>query len=129
MAWQFFDRVIEEARRRKLLPPDHFTVDGTLLEAWASIKSFRPKDEAGPGAVGKNPEVDFRGKPRRNDSHASTTDPEARLARRSTRWCGGSVIKLLATGSYRSRLAQARIDLCVQRAELGHGKFEFFGYS
>ena len=81
VAWQFFDRVIEEARRRKLLPPDHFTVDGTLLEAWASIKSFRPKDEAGPGAVGKNPEVDFRGKPRRNDSHASTTDPEARLAR------------------------------------------------
>ena len=80
-ARQFFDRVIEEARRRKLLPPDHFTVDGTLLEAWASIKSFRPKDAAGPGAVGKNPEVDFRGKPRRNDSHASTTDPEARLAR------------------------------------------------
>ena len=65
-ARQFFDRVIEEARRRKLLPPDHFTVDGipivSGLEAWASMKSSRPKDEAGPGMVGKNPEVDFRGK-------------------------------------------------------------------
>ena len=86
VARQFFDQVLEEARRRKLLSPDHFTVDGipivSGLEAWASMKSFRPQDEAGPGVVGKNPEVDFRGKPRRNDTHASTTDPEARLARK-----------------------------------------------
>lgn len=59
-------------------------MDGALLEAWASVKSLRPKDEAEPPAEGggHNPEVDFRGQRRRNDTHQSTTDPEARLARK-----------------------------------------------
>jgi transposase len=81
---QFFSAVLAQAKGRKLLSEDHFTVDGTLLEAWASLKSFRPRDGDGPlpGNGGRNPKVDFRGEKRRNDTHASTTDPEARLARK-----------------------------------------------
>lgn len=84
VARQFFQQVVEEAKQRKLLSWEHFTVDGTLLEAWASMKSFRPKDGsgAGPGTGGKNPTVDFRGEERTNQTHGSTTDPEARLARK-----------------------------------------------
>ena len=83
VAKAFFVAVREEARRRKLLSDEHFTVDGTLLEAWASHKSFRPKDEPPePGRGGKNPEVDFRGEKRSNATHQSTTDPDARLARK-----------------------------------------------
>lgn len=83
VAQAFFVAVREEARRRKLLSDEHFTVDGTLLEAWASHKSFRPKDEPPePGSGGKNPEVDFRGEKRSNATHRSTTDPDARLARK-----------------------------------------------
>ena len=63
---------------------DHFTVDGTLTETWASLKSFRPKDEEPPVSPGgdRNPEVDFHGEKRRNDTHASVTDPESRLFRK-----------------------------------------------
>ena len=79
---QFFQEVLAEAQRRQLLSDEYFTVDGTLLESWASLKSFRPKDARSPKGGGRNPEVDFRGEQRKNDSHASTTDPEARLARK-----------------------------------------------
>lgn len=84
VARQFFAAVLEEARRRRLLSEDHFTVDGTLLEAWASMKSVRPKDDdRGPsGGGGKNRDVDYRGEKRRNETHASTTDPEAQLMRK-----------------------------------------------
>ena len=79
----FLGAVLAEARQRKLLSEDHFTVDGTLLEAWASLKSFRPKDgSSGQGDSGKNPGVDFRGEHRTNDTHQSTTDVETRLARK-----------------------------------------------
>jgi len=80
----FLGAVLEEARRRKLLSEDHFTVDGTLLEAWASLKSFRPRDGSvnPPSGGEKNPEVDFHGEKRRNDTHQSTTDPEAMLAKK-----------------------------------------------
>jgi transposase len=84
IAAAFFDGVIEQARTAGLLSDEHFTVDGTLLEAWASLKSFRPKDEgptAPPDDPG-NPTVNFHGESRRNDTHQSTTDPEARLARK-----------------------------------------------
>jgi len=64
-----------------LLPDEHFSVDGTLLEAWASMKSFKPKDGTGPDCGGKNPEVDFRGERRKNSMHASTTDGDARLCK------------------------------------------------
>lgn len=85
VAREFLGAVISEARRRMLLSEDHFTVDGTLLEAWASLKSFRPKDSTptyGMADGKKNPEVDFHGERRRNDTHRSTTDSEAMLARK-----------------------------------------------
>lgn len=78
----FLAGVVAEARARDLLSDEHFTVDGTLLEAWASHKSFRPKDEPPGAAGGRNSDVDFRGSRRTNDTHASTTDPDARLARK-----------------------------------------------
>jgi len=83
VAHEFLSAVIKDARRRNLLSEDHFTVDGTLLEAWASLKSFRPKDGGEtPGSGENNPSVDFHGEHRTNDTHQSITDPEARLARK-----------------------------------------------
>lgn len=84
VARQFFAAVLSEARSQHLLSDDHFTVDGTLLEAWASLKSVRPRDDQdGPPAGGfKNPDVDFRGQRRTNQTHSSTTDPQALLARK-----------------------------------------------
>ena len=74
--------VVKEARRRRLLSADHFTVDGTLLEAWASHKSYRPRDEGPPQGGGRNRPRDFKGERRRRETHESTTDPEARLYRK-----------------------------------------------
>src|SRR5262249_29628527 len=85
IAQAFFARVLEQARTRALLSAEHFTVDGTLVEAWASHKSFKPKTApptAPPDDPG-NPTVDLRGERRSNATHASTTDPEARLAKKS----------------------------------------------
>jgi transposase len=84
VAKEFLGVVLEEARQRRLLSEDHFTVDGTLLESWASLKSFRPKDggDGAPATGEKNPNVDYHGEQRTNDTHQSTTDPEARLARK-----------------------------------------------
>ena len=78
----FLENVVAKANEEGLLSSAHFSVDGTLLEAWASLKSFRPKDDPpeGPPAQGRNEEVDFHGEKRSNTTHASTTDPEARLA-------------------------------------------------
>ena len=86
VARSFFEKVLAEAGQRKLLSSEHFTVDGTLIEAWASHKSFRPKDEgpsSGPAEGGSNPTVDFRGERRSNETHGSTSDPDARLYRKS----------------------------------------------
>jgi transposase len=79
------DRVLAQARREKLLSDEHFTVDGTLIEAWASIKSVKPKDGSGqpPSEGGRNPSVEFRGENRTNETHGSTTDPEAMLYRKA----------------------------------------------
>ncbi len=81
------DEVLRVAHGKGLLSHEHFTVDGTLLEAWASHQSFRPKDPATDAAPppegGSNPSVNFRGERRSNATHASTTDPDARLARKS----------------------------------------------
>jgi transposase len=79
--------VTQEARRRKLTSDDHFTVDGSLFQAWASLKSVAPRDEEPPSSGtggGKNPDVNFHGQQRRNDTHVSRTDPEARLARKGS---------------------------------------------
>jgi transposase len=83
LAAAFFARILKQATEAGLLSDEHFTVDGTLIEAWASMKSFRPKDDPPPsGGTGRNPEVDFHGERRLNETHASTTDPEARLYRK-----------------------------------------------
>ena len=75
--------VLNQERVKALLSDDHFSVDGTLIEAWASMKSFRPKDGSGePPAPGRNGERDFHGEKRSNETHASTTDPDARLYRK-----------------------------------------------
>jgi transposase len=87
VAGEFFRTVVAEARELRLTSDEHFTVDGTLIEAWASLKSLRPKgekpsDHATPDDPG-NPSVDFHGERRQNATHQSTTDPEARLAKKS----------------------------------------------
>jgi transposase len=101
IAAEFFAAVLGQAREQELLSAEHFTVDGTLIEAWASLKSFRPTDgssapptASGGSAGGRNEEVDFHGERRANDTHASTTDPEARLYRKG----GGKEAKLAFMG-------------------------------
>jgi len=84
IADRFFALVVAQAKLRRYVSSDHFSVDGTLLEAWASHKSFQPKDgPPTPPPAGRNAEVDFHGQKRSNETHASTTDPEARMARKS----------------------------------------------
>jgi transposase len=85
IAAKFMTAVLDQPRVKRLLSTDHFSVDGTLIEAWASMKSFKPKDGSGdPPASGggRNAEADFHGQKRSNETHASTTDPEARLYRK-----------------------------------------------
>ena len=86
VAQEFFTAVVEEARARGLMSSEHFTVDGTLIEAWASLKTFRRKDEKPedrePPDDPGNPTVNFHGEKRSNETHASTTDPESKLARK-----------------------------------------------
>jgi transposase len=84
VAARFMVAVLGQPRVKALLSDEHFSVDGSLIEAWASIKSFKPKDEGDgpPEGGGRNAERDFHGERRRNESHASTTDPDARLYRK-----------------------------------------------
>jgi transposase len=136
----FFAEVVAEAKRRHLLSSEHFTVDGTLLEAWASLKSYRPRDEdddkrGGPG--GRNPWLDFRGQRRRRDTHSSRTDPEAQLYTKGsgqaaklsyighllTENRNGLVVGVALTeanGTAEREAALALLDRCVSgRATLG----------
>jgi len=128
IARAFLAAILADPRVVPLLSDDHFSVDGTLIEAWASMKSFRPKDGSGaPPAGGRNGEVDFRGKPHGNQTHASTTDPDARLykkaAGQAARLChmghvltenrNGLVVEAeltLATGTAEREAACAMID-------------------
>jgi transposase len=102
IAEKFFALVLEQARAASLLSDEHFSVDGTLIEAWASQKSFQKKEgcqqklqDNDPG----NPTVDFHGETRRNETHESKTDPDARLARKSSgqeaklAYCGNILIE------------------------------------
>ena len=87
VAARFLQAVVQGERVRRLLSEEHFSVDGTLIEAWASMKSFRPKEGGGnddaPGAGGRNAARDFRGERRSNATHESSTDGDARLFRKS----------------------------------------------
>jgi transposase len=83
VAKEFLAQVVAQARQRGLTSDEHFTVDGTLLEAWASVKSFQPKDGKNPPPDDPgNPTVNFHGEKRSNQTHLSKTDPDARLARK-----------------------------------------------
>lgn len=107
-AQRFFDAVTGYAKREGLLSDEHFTVDGTLIEAWASLKSFTPKTAPEPPAPDDpgNPTVDFHGERRTNATHQSTTDPEARLMRKGR----GKEAKLCFSGHV---LMENRHGLCV----------------
>ena len=88
VAHRFFQAIVKRARQKELLSEEHFSVDGTLIEAWASLKSFRPKDESPEDRPrmdddAGNPTINFRGEKRCNDTHRSMTDPESRLMRKS----------------------------------------------
>lgn len=111
---EFFSEVVAQARKKFLLSDEHFTVDGTLIEANASMKSFQPrkdKDDKGgdepPASGGRNADVDFRGQKRRNDTHASTTDPDAKLYRKGD----GQPSQLCYLGHV---LMENRNGLCVK---------------
>jgi Transposase DDE domain len=83
VAAKFLSAVLSQSRVKRLLSSEHFSVDGTLIEAWASPKSFKAKDGSGePPGPGRNGERNFHGERRTNDTHASTTDPDARLYRK-----------------------------------------------
>jgi hypothetical protein len=85
IAAKFLSAVLVQPRVKRLLSTEHFSVDGTLIEAWASMKSFKPTDgsnEPPSGGGGRNQETDFHGQTRSNETHTSTTDPEARLYRK-----------------------------------------------
>jgi hypothetical protein len=105
---------------KRLLSSDHFSVDGTLIEAWCSMKSFRPKEESdadGPGPdgpIGRNAEVNFRGEKRSNETHASTTDPDALLYRKSPAPAPGCVtwgMSSWRTGTAWSSMPRPRVFL------------------
>jgi transposase len=119
VAARFLAEVLADAKVKRLLSSEHFSVDGTLIEAWASMKSFRPKDGSGePPAPGRNSERDFHGETRSNDTHASTTDPEARLARKSA----GREAKLCFMGhALMENRSGLIVDACLTRAD-GHAE-------
>jgi transposase len=101
VAKEFLARVVQQARARDWTADEHFTVDGTLLEAWASAKSFQPKDKKSgpPPDDAGNATVDFRGERRSNETHASKSDPDALLARKSAgkeaklSYCGNLLVE------------------------------------
>ena len=122
IAAKFLAAVLAQPRVKRLLSSDHFSVDGTLIEAWASMKSFRLKDQSGdqapPSAGGRNAEVDFKGQTRSNETHASTTDPEARLYRKGP----GMEAKLCFIGHALMENRSALIvDTCLTSAD-GHAE-------
>lgn len=123
IAARFLTAILARPRVRQLLSSEHFSVDGTLIEAWASMKSVRPKDGSGredppssPG--GRNAPADFRGETRSNATHASTTDPDARLYRKGP----GMEAKLAYIGhALMENRSGLFVDACVTRAD-GHAE-------
>ena len=121
IAAKFLAAMLAQPKVNKLLSSDHFSVDGTLIEAWASMKSVKPKDGSGEllaQSGGRNAEADFHGQKRSNDTHASSTDPDARLYRKGK----GKETKLCFIGH---GLMENRhgllIDACLTLAD-GHAE-------
>ena len=123
IASKFMAAVLNQEQVKTLLSDDHFSVDGTLIEAWASMKSFRPKDGSGePPAPGRNGERDFHGEKRSNETHASVTDPDARLYRKGP----GQTAKLAYLGhvlmeNRHALVVDTRLTLATGTAERAAG--------
>jgi transposase len=124
IAEEFFSLVVDQARQKRLLSDDHFTVDGTLIEAWAGQKSFQAKKDAGtlkpppPQNPGSNPTINFRKEQRSNDTHRSLTDSFARLFKKSS----GAEAKLcymghLVTDNRNGLVVDTRLTLSTGTAE------------
>ena len=128
IATKFLAAVLAQPKVRRLLSTDHFSVDGTLIEAWASMKSFKPKATDGddpppqppspPTPGGRNGEVDFKGQKRSNQTHESTTDPEARLYRKGS----GMEARLCFIGhTLMENRSGLIVDACLTAAD-GHAE-------
>lgn len=120
IAAKFLAAVLARPRVKKLLSTEHFSVDGTLIEAWASMKSFRPRDgsDEPPPDGGRNAEVDFHGQKRSNETHLSTTDPDARLYKKGA----GKEAKLCFIGhSLMENRSGLLVDACLTPAD-GHAE-------
>jgi transposase len=121
VAARFLSAMLAQPRVKRLLSSDHFSVDGTLVEAWASMKSFRPKDGPDDPAApdgGRNPEADFRGEKRSNTTHASTTDPDAKLYRKGP----GMEARLCFMGhALMENRSGLLVDTCLTKAD-GHAE-------
>ena len=128
IAARFLAAVLAQPKVKQLLSNDHFSVDGTLIEAWASMKSFKPKtsgesdgggdDTEPPAPGGRNVEVDFKGQKRSNETHESTTDPEARLYRKGP----GMEAKLCFIGhALMENRSGLIVDACLTAAD-GHAE-------
>jgi transposase len=120
IAAKFLAAVLAQPRVKRLLSSEHFSVDGTLIEAWASMKSFRPKDtpDEPPSDGGRNAEANFRGEKRSNGTHASTTDPDAKLYRKGT----GKKAKLCFMGhALMENRSGLLVGACLTRAD-GHAE-------
>lgn len=133
LARVFFERVKALADWQALTSSERFSVDGTLIDAWASHKRFRPKREDTPRGPGRNPEVDFKGQPRANDTHASSTDPHARLFKKAegtaSRLChmghvlmenrNGLIVDVAVTEANGRAERQAALKLLARHARRG----------
>jgi len=124
IAAKFLAAVLAQPRVKRLLSTDHFSVDGTLIEAWASMKSFTPKAPEGseppspPASSGRNADVDFKGQKRSNETHQSTTDPEARLYRKGS----GMEARLCFMGhTLMENRSGLIVDACLTAAD-GHAE-------
>ncbi|ARN82422.1 IS5 family transposase [Methylocystis bryophila] len=121
IAVKFLNAILEQPRVKRLSSTDHFSVDGTLIQAWASMKSFKPKDAADPppsGGGGRNKEAEFHGEKRSNETHESTTDPEARLYRKGS----GKEAKLCFIGhALMENRSALFVGACLTQAD-GHAE-------
>jgi transposase len=120
IAAKFLAAVLTQPRVKRLLSSDHFSVDGTLIEAWASMKSFKAKDGQGgpPSAGGRNAPADFHGEKRSNATHVSTTDPDARLYRKGP----GKEARLCFIGhGLMENRSGLLVDACLTQAD-GHAE-------
>ena len=120
VAQRFLGAILDQAREKGLVSDEHFSIDGTLIQAWAGQKSFRAKDGSDDDSQpkGRNPEVDFKGKERKNDTHQSTTDPDARQYRKGS----GQESKLSYLGHVVMENRHGLIVGCQVTTADGHGE-------